>query len=74
MNFSKKDYEQSSQLHQTLICFDKEIRLMITISGTKEEIETFAEGIIKANEKGGKCFLSFKERECSIDDFRPCEL
>lgn len=46
---------------------------MITITGTKSEIEAFAEGIMKANSKGGECFLTFKERECSIPDFRPCE-
>jgi hypothetical protein len=39
----------------------------------KEEIEQFAEGIIKANEKGHECFLAFSGRDCSIDDFRPCE-
>ena len=46
---------------------------MITISGTREEIETFAEGIIKANIKGSQCFLEFKGKDCSIPDFRPCE-
>jgi hypothetical protein len=46
---------------------------MITITGSREEIETFAEGIIKANQKGNMCFLKFKELECSLPDFRPCE-
>ena len=46
---------------------------MITITGTKEEIETFAEGIIKANNKGHCCFLTFEGKDCSIPDFRPCE-
>lgn len=46
---------------------------IIEITGTKEEIETFAEGIIKANNKGHYCYLKFKDKDCSIPDFRPCE-
>lgn len=46
---------------------------MITIRGTREEIETFAEGIIKANIKSSQCFLEFKDKDCSVADFRPCE-